>query len=357
MFEKNKNMEKLRIKLETFLLRYCSFFFVLVASCSHGFTDSHQNGKKIAPPEYGIYVGAFPDMGGTEDSVTFARIKAFENMTGQKPVWVYFSNNWFGKIQFPVKEISIIKDFGSIPFIRLMPRSDFSENKSDPVYSLKKIADGKFDKELKVWANDAKNYGGPLMVEFGTEMNGNWFPWSGEQNGKNPKVFRDAYRHIINLFKEKDVVNITWVFHVNYDSAPNEEWNNMSAYYPGDEYIDWIGMSIYGAQNSKDEWINISEIFGDAYKALTEISNNKPLAIFEFGVVENERKAEWIKAFFELMKTEKYSRIKGISYWHSNWENEDGSISKLRLDSSPEALNAYRTAIADKFFQAKIKLY
>jgi hypothetical protein len=353
---KNKNIKEPQSKLSLSFIKYCFFLFVLIASCLCGFTDGRQNGKKIVPPDYGMYVGAFPDMGSTEDSVSFARLKAFENLAGQKPVWVYFSNNWFGNIKFPAKEVETIKDFGSIPFIRLMPRSDYLENKSDPVYSLQKIADGKFDKELNVWADDARNYGEPLMVEFGTEMNGNWFPWSGEHNGKNPQFFKDAYIHIIKLFREKEVFNITWVFHVNYDSAPNEEWNNMSAYYPGDEYIDWIGMSIYGSQNSKDEWINITDIFDNAYKNLAEISDNKPLAIFEYGVVEHERKAEWIKTFFKLMKSEKYSRIKGISYWHSNWENEDGSFSKMRFDSSPESLNAYRNAIADKFFQAKIKL-
>jgi hypothetical protein len=351
------NRVKNNVLLNTSSYKYFCFLFVLFVSCSSSYSVSQQSGKKIAPPESGIYVGAFPDMGGTEDSVTYARLKAFENLTGQMPVWVYFSNNWFGSIKFPKKEVKIIKEFGSIPFIRLMPRSDYLENKSDPIYSLQKIIDGKFDKALKTWATDAKKYGEPLMVEFGTEVNGNWFPWSGVHNGKNPEKFKDAYIHIIELFRDEDVNNITWVFHVNYDSSPDEKWNTMSAYYPGDEYIDWIGMSIYGAQNKDDEWTNITDVFEEAYKNLSSISKNKPLAVFEFGVVEHEKKPEWIKAFFELIKSEKYSRIKGISYWHSRWENEDGSYSNMRLDSSPEALKVYQDAISDKFFMTKIKLH
>ncbi|MFA5403920.1 MAG: hypothetical protein WC358_03190, partial [Ignavibacteria bacterium] len=74
-----------------------------------------------------------------------------------------------------------------------------------------------------------------------------------------------------------------------------------------------------------------------------------------FGVVEHEKKPDWIKAFFDLIKSKKYSRIKGVSYWHSSWENDDESISNMRLDSSPESLKAYREAISDKFFQPKIK--
>jgi hypothetical protein len=324
-------------------------------ACGSGYFVNRTNGKKIIPPESGVYVGAFPDMGSTEDSVTFARLKAFENLTGQKPLWVYFSNNWFGGIKFPAGEVKIIKDFGAVPFIRMMPRSDFSDTKSDPVYSLQKIIAGKFDKELKSWAHDAKKYNEPLMVEFGTEVNGNWFPWCGFNNGKNPETFRKAYIHIIELFRNEDVDNITWVFHVNYESTPDEKWNSMSAYYPGDDYIDWIGMSIYGAQKQEDDWINISEIFDAAYKNLSAISDNKPLGVFEFGVIEHERKFDWIKSFFDLLKSRKYDRVKGISYWHSRWDNTDGSVTNMRLDSSPDALRVYKEAISEKYFQSKLK--
>jgi len=343
--------------LKNLIFKYSLFFFVIFTACSSGNSVNQKSGKKIAAPESGIYVGAFPDMGSTEDSVTFARLKAFENLTGQKPVWVYFSNNWFGGIKFPLKEIQIINDFGSVPFIRLMPRSDFSDTKTDPVYSLQKIIDGKFDKNLKTWALGAKKYGEPLMVEFGTEVNGNWFPWSGANNGNNPEKFKDAYIHIIELFRNQKVNNITWVFHVNYESAPNEDWNSMSAYYPGDDYIDWIGMSIYGVQKTGDDWINISDIFDDAYKNLSAVSKNKPLGIFEFGIIEHERKYEWIKSFFDLLKSGKYDRIKGISYWHSRWDNEDGSVSNMRLDSSPDALKVYKEAVSEKMFQTKLKFY
>jgi hypothetical protein len=144
---------------------------------------------------------------------------------------------------------------------------------------------------------------------------------------------------------------------VNYDSAPNEKWNSMSAYYPGDEYIDWIGMSIYGVQKAGDDWINISDIFDGAYKNLCEVSKNKPLGIFEFGIIEHERKYEWIKSFFDLLKSGKYDRIKGISYWHSRWDNEDGSVTNMRLDSSPDALKVYNEAVSEKIFQTKLKFY
>ena len=56
-------------------------------------------------------------------------------------------------------------------------------------------------------------------------------------------------------------------------------------YYPGDNYIDWIGVSIYGPQNEDDEYQEFSEILNDIYPKLIEISD-KPIAILEFAITE-----------------------------------------------------------------------
>jgi hypothetical protein len=341
--------------LKKLSVKYLFVFIFAACGCGSGNINTIISQTKILPPDYGVYVGAFPDMGSTEDTVSYSRIKAFENLSGKKPAWVYFSNNWYNGIKFPKKEAEIIRDFGSVPFIRLMPRSDYTENAPDRTFTLQKISDGYFDRELTSWANDAKDFGGALMLEFGTEVNGKWFPWCGINNGSNPDLFKKAYIHIIEIFRNSNTNNITWVYHVNYDSEPDEQWNSMSAYYPGDEYIDWIGMSIYGSQGPGDDWTDISEIFGNAYENLSKISTSKPLAVLEFGVNEDKRKPEWIKNFFGLIKNQKYSRIKGISCWHSRWENNDGSVTNMRLDSSPESLETYKKIISDNFFLEKIK--
>ena len=311
---------------------------------------------KVVPPLYGVYFGAFA-CGSTEDSVTPDRLAEIKKISGFTPAWIYFSNNWYKKIKFPAKEVKAIYDFGSIPFIRLMPRTDFNAYKKDPVYTLQKIINGAFDKDLKKWAQDARNSDIPMIIEFGTEMNGNWFPWSGALNGKDPKKFVKAYRHIIELFKNESALNITWVFHADADSDPDEEWNDMSAYYPGDDYIDWLGVSVYGSQSQNEEIVNFIEAFDSTYKKLSGISANKPLAIFEFGTIENpvkEIKAAWIKSVFESIKDNRYPRIKALGYWHSKWENEDGSVSDMRLDSSPEVLQTVQEMLSNTIFRQKI---
>jgi len=64
---------------------------------------------------------------------------------------------------------------------------------------------------------------------------------------------------------------------------------------------------------------------------------------------ESGNKAQWIKDAFDVMKN-KFPRIKAEIFWHERWQNEDDSYSNLRVNSSPEALEAYRKGVADSYW-------
>ncbi len=254
--------------------------------------------NKLIEANTGIYHSAFPDFGGTEDIISRERILSFEALAKKNIIWAYFSNNWYRDIQFPKTEVDIIKNSGKIPFIRLMPRTNFDEGGPDPNYTMQNIIDGNFDVDLIQWAKDAAATGIPLLAEFGTEMNGNWFPWNGQYNGgeattgygdpvlpDGPERFRDAYRHIIDIFRQNGANNITWFFHVDAYGEPDADWNEIQNYYPGDEYIDWLGVSIYGPQEREEDYQEFDEILNDVYPKLSTLSD-KPIAILEFAVTE-----------------------------------------------------------------------
>ena len=252
----------------------------------------------LVEPSSGIYHSAYPNFGGTEDIVTTSKITDFETLVEKNIVWAYFSNNWYDEIKFPLSAVNTIHDAGVVPFIRMMPRTTFDEGGPDPNYTMQKIIDGVFDAELTQWAIDAKNTNIPLLVEFGTEVNGNWFPWNGQYNGAGTTTeygdqnipdgaerFRDAYRHIIDICNENNANNITWFFHVDAYSEPDENWNEIANYYPGDNYIDWLGASIYGPQEKNENYQEFSEILNDIYPSLTALSD-KPIAVLEFAITE-----------------------------------------------------------------------
>lgn len=195
---------------------------------------------------HGVFVG-----GGEEEDPTPARLERYENAVGKKAAWVYFSNNWFTSRAYPQASSEAIRKSGSVPFIRLMLRSSTDIDVSEPKFTLEKINAGEFDSDLKAWGDAAKTFKTPLIVEFGTEVNGKWFSWNGFWHGANtdgPKKFREAYRRIIQTIRARGATNITWVFHVAGDDDPSESWNKLENYYPGSDVIDWLGISAYGAQ-------------------------------------------------------------------------------------------------------------
>jgi len=314
---------------------------------------------KLLPPDNGqIYFGAFTDFGGSEDNVTGDSIMDFEELAGKDIVWAYFSNNWIDGITYPKDAIHTIHDMGIIPFVRLMPRSDLEQYHAEKTYSMQNIIDGVFDDQLRAWAADAKQDNIPLLIDFAVEMNGDWFSWNGTYNGKDkkgygdetyfdgPERYRDAYRHIIDIFREAGVDRVTWFFHADIYSSPDENWNEAKYYYPGDEYIDWLGISIYGPQHPKEDyWETFSEILADRYQSILDISQTKPIAILEFGVTDNHplgKKDAWLEDAFETILDNPYLDFQAISYWHENWEEQDNLFAELRIDSSAESLEIFR---------------
>jgi Glycosyl hydrolase family 26 len=296
----------------------------------------------VAPPPHGIYHAAFAGFCATEDCPTPARIRAFEAKTGRRIVWAYFSDNWFHGIHFPAARVrGVWSVHHTIPFIRLMPRANWKPGCADKTYALSKIVAGRFDRQLRAYARAAASTRIPLMLEFGTEANGDWFPWSGACNG-GPATFRAAYRHVVALFRAEGADNVTWVLHLDASAG------HFAAYYPGSRWVDWIGLSAYGAQAPGDPWTSFDSVFAPAYRALAAAAPGKPIALLELGAIveRGHDKAAWIRAAYRDIESGRFPRLKAESWWSSDWVNDNGKPSIMRVDSSPRVLAAYRAAIA-----------
>ena len=326
---------------------------------------SHSSKLQI-PPDNKIYHAAFPDFGGTEDLVSTERIINFEKLCQHKIAWAYFSNNWTeekGGIKFPFQEVMTIHQTGKVPFIRMMPRSSFDAGEADSIYSMENFLSGVFDEAIKQWAIDAKHTNIPLLVEFGTEVNGDWFPWNASYNGGSTtkhygapglydgmERFRDTYRKIIDICRAQGADNITWFYHCDVYNNPEKDWNTKAGYYPGDDYIDWIGLSVYGAQTPDESWMTFEDVLTENWEEIMSISpKGKPIAILEWGVVDNDQhqKPEWITNAINCIKQggKFFPNIKAVSYWHENFDNTN-----LKIDESPESLAAYRASVSDEIF-------
>ena len=354
---------------------FCAIFLLtLVSSACHQRTKSdkldNNASVEVVAPAHGAYTGAFIDFGEAEEDVTLEGIEDFETMVGKHQAIIASSSYW-GELDFPSKNLNVIWQHRSLPLVFWSPWDrPYEQNTGPDRFNLNSIIAGAWDKYIDDWANAAKAFGKPMIVVFANEMNGDWFPWSGTYYGGNrpaneektkwqgPEIFKEAYRHVVDRVRARGASNIKWMFHTNNYSSPLDTWNFAPAYYPGPDYADWLGLSVYGQQYKDEAWADIPSLVDWPYKEMSGVDPNKPIMIAEWGTGEfphSGNKAEWIKQGLELFRS-RYPRIKAAVYWHERWQNEEGYYSNLRVNSSVESLQAYREGVANPDWLADLLL-
>ncbi len=324
---------------------------------------------KLLAPTNGFYQGAFMDFGPTASEVTETKIDSYQNLSGRKAVWAYFANDWIdGKIEFPKKSAQIIRDKGLVPYVRLMPWSVMvgSAKQADTIFSMQSFLNGTHDVQLRNYFQAVKDFGSPIMMEFGPEVNGDWFPWNGTWNGGSkrngygdpnhpdgPERFRDVLKRVISTSRAQGANNITWVFHVDSAKSPESEWNNPKYYFPGDDYIDWIGISVFGAQLPNHEWSIFQQKLKRFLPDLVALNTSRPWIVSEMAVIEDaadaDRKADWLQQALQTVESGTFPSLKGITYWHSPGWLKNGSAN-FKIDSSYLALETFRLELRKPFW-------
>lgn len=319
-----------------------------------------------APPAGRLYQGCFPGgISGEEDDLRPEDLRSFEQAVGKSAAWVYFSHNWFRDRRFPKETAGWIRESGSVPYLRLMLRSDAVQGGAEPIFTLERIIAGEFDRDLRAWAQGAREFGSPLIAEFGTEVNGEWFSWNGVWNGggtlngygnpeepDGPERFRDAYRHIVAIAREQGALNLIWVFHVNNEDMPEEGWNRLENYYPGDAWVDWIAVSLYGAVTPlEDEWLSFGAGMDAVYPRLAALSPDKPIVLAEFGAAARNPlgdQARWAQAALTDIVGGRWPRLIGFSWWNERWENDDNPAhdTSMRVQDNPRLARAFSQVVA-----------
>lgn len=312
------------------------------------------------------------DESGEEDNITCADVLSYENKVGRLAAWVYFSNNWDAEadMRFPAETAKWIRGRGAVPFIRLMLRKSTNEvternhveEVDNYVYNLDRILSTdravNADDKLMAWGADARKFGTPVIVEFGTEVNNKSHPWNGKWNGGEVGAhkFKKAYRHIVEVIRDKaGARNVIWVFHVDAVPDPDPEadgatWNTVGSYYPGKDYVDWLGLSVYGPQKTDEACEDFSSVMSKGYQELvaaTADDPTKPIFVLEFGITGNHptcHPGRWVGAALgELLEGRSWPRVRGFAWWNEVFENGRGEKpTTTRVQSHSRIRDAFR---------------
>jgi hypothetical protein len=283
-------------------------------------------------------------------------VARYEQAVGAKTTWVYFSDNWFESRKFPVSMCGWIRGLGKVPFVRLMLRSDVDQKHAEKNFPLERIIAGDFDGDLRAWAHEAKTFASPLLIEWGTEPNGNWFGWNGKWNGGaqiGPARYVAAYRHIVDLFRADGADNLTWVWHVNWLDEPEKSWNRFENYFPGENYCDWVAVSAYGptTPTTKDSTESFRFKMRTAYPRLIKIAPGKPIIIAEFGCDLHNRRVDpvgWARSALDDLFSGRWPAVVGFCWWNEGWQNDDRKKddSDLIVLHDPELTRVFHEELA-----------
>ena len=204
---------------------------------------------------------------------------------------------------------------------------------------LKDITSGSADKLIARAARRMAERGRPTLLRWGWDMNRDFYKWGGPANNRDSKQYVTAYRRIHGIFADEGADNVSWVWSPNWNSHPDASWNTYQNYYPGDEYVDWAGVSGYAQAQSP------GEIF-DAFYAT--YASRKPIMITEVSAVDRggTTKPDWIASFRQWVK--QHPAVGAVAWFDT--DTHPGSKEKWRVDSTAAALAAYRAMSDDPAF-------
>lgn len=209
------------------------------------------------------------------------------------------------------------------------------------------------DAATEEWARKLGKAPGHIFLRWCSEMNGPWTPWS-----RDPALYIRKWRAIHDLM-ERVAPNVVMVWCPNATPAPQ-----IAKYYPGDAYVDWVGVNSYvvsihnNIKTQPCEYENPADLFKDVYR---RYSARKPIMICETGVTHYAAALGRSQSSFAATKIgqlygslpRSYPRLKAICYYDVNNLNGAANGRKFNnylLTDDPAITSAYARAIAPSYF-------
>jgi hypothetical protein len=245
---------------------------------------------------------------------------SFTAATGVKPNVLTYYSSWLEPFQTSFATAAAQHD--AVPLVQINPYN----------VSLSTIASGKFDGYLSKFAEDVRAYGHQVIISFGHEMNGDWYPWGYSQTSS--VVFVAAWRHIVTVFRSFGARNAIWLWTINIMETETGHIPQPAAWWPGRSYVNWVGIDGYYYQPS---W-TFASLFGPTITAVRELTRD-PILIAETGATAGPQQPAKIADLFAGVRL--YGLLGFV--WFNAKADEDWRL------SSPAALAAFHRAASRNY--------
>ena len=253
-------------------------------------------------------------------------------LVGKAPNNLLFFSNW--STPFPAEQVRTAWGRGMTPQVAWEP----SIPGADTQPTLQQISDGTWDFYIDEWAAAAAAHGQPIVLRLAAEMNGSWYSWSEGVNGNQEGDFVEMWRHVHDRFALAGADNVVWLWSVNRSDNLKTDIAN---YWPGEEYVDWVGMSGYWRGYQGAEAPTFDAVFGKTLGELRALTA-KPILLAEIGAGTNvnDDRVTWLNTLFTGLGAN--PDIIGFVYF-----NDSKSGGDWRIQFSQPMVDAFAAGVAD----------
>lgn len=267
-------------------------------------------------------------------------LKAVEQKTGKKAAIAHYYRGW-GELASPVllNELQAINSNGWRPMVSANPYF-FEKCNSNGVPLYKAIASGNCDEFMHSVGKNLKAFSKSVFLRWAWEMNVSSMEWQVERTGSSSADFIAAWRRFHDIVYAEGATNVLWVF------CPDVANFSYGQIYPGDGYVDWIGLDGYnwGTTQSWSSWKSFSQVYSQAYGQITKVAPNKPLMLGEVNTTDKGGdKPAWYKDMLLTQVLDNFPKIKAVVFY-----NEDRSVKEgvnWLIDVTPASLEVFSEAI------------
>ncbi|CAH1389239.1 unnamed protein product [Nezara viridula] len=148
-----------------------------------------------------------------------------------------------------------------------------------------------------------KNQGITILYRPFHEMNGPWVWWSAmkdeTQNEERKRLFKMLWKELFNFMANKGLDNILWVY------SPDQSRESRTAYYPGDEYVDIVGLDWYSDDPNQLK----------GYDEMTSLG--KPFTFAEVGPYSKDGQFDYDR--FMKIVASRYPKAIYFMPWNAEW--------------------------------------
>jgi Glycosyl hydrolase family 26 len=278
--------------------------------------------RAALPMRLSSYLGVYA--AGTPHA--YQSVDHFARATGKQPNLVGYYSGW-GE-PFARSFAETVHRNGAVPILQI-----------DPTYaSVPEIAAAGYDGYLRSFADSVREFGHPVVIGFGHEMNATWYSWG--YGHVRASTFVAAWRHIVSLFRSQGADNVTWLWTINQDL---KNTGPMVSWWPGAGYVTWVGIDGYYYRPSD----TFASVFGKTI-AQVRAFTSKPVLLSETAVGPSPDQAAKIRDLFAGMHQYQtlglvwfdIAQHQGI--YHQDWRVEDRRAAETAFRSAASALTLAR---------------